>query len=62
MHVLSLHIYPIKSTRGHAPDSARVAPWGLLGDRRWMLIDRNGVLISARTEPRLFHVRTDHVS
>ena len=56
MLVRSLHVYPIKSARGLDPQTAKVEPWGLSGDRRWMLVDEDGVLISARTEARLFLV------
>jgi uncharacterized protein len=45
--------YPIKSCRGHAVDKAVVEPWGLVGDRRWMLVDDAGLGVTAREYPRL---------
>jgi MOSC domain-containing protein len=45
--------YPIKSCRGHALDTAVVEPWGLAGDRRWMLVDEAGLAVTAREYPRL---------
>ncbi len=45
--------YPIKSCRGHAVGVAVVEPWGLAGDRRWMLVDDEGVVVTARTYPQL---------
>jgi uncharacterized protein len=45
--------YPIKSCRGHALEEAMVEPWGLAGDRRWMLVDDNGLVVTAREYPRL---------
>lgn len=45
--------YPIKSCRGHAVDKAAVEPWGLVGDRRWMLVDDAGLGVTAREYPRL---------
>lgn len=45
--------YPIKSCRGHALDKAVVEPWGLAGDRRWMLVDDAGLVVTAREYPRL---------
>jgi uncharacterized protein YcbX len=48
-----VHRYPIKSCRGHALDRAVVEPWGLAGDRRWMLIDDEGLVVTARTRPQL---------
>jgi MOSC domain-containing protein len=49
----SLHIYPVKSLRGPAPVHATVEPWGLSGDRRWMLVDGAGRFVSQRSRPRL---------
>jgi uncharacterized protein YcbX len=48
-----LHRYPIKSCSGHALGQAVVEPWGLAGDRRWMLVDDDGVVVTARKYPRL---------
>ena len=45
--------YPIKSARGERLTSAVVEPWGLAGDRRWMVVDGNGKVITAREHPRL---------
>lgn len=45
--------YPIKSCRGQAVDTAVVEPWGLAGDRRWMLVDHAGVAVTARKYPQL---------
>lgn len=48
-----LHRYPIKSCRGHAVQEAVVEPWGLAGDRRWMLVDDAGLVVTAREYPQL---------
>ena len=45
--------YPIKSCRGHRVDEAVVEPWGLAGDRRWMLVDDQGRVVTARERPHL---------
>ncbi|MGH3824451.1 MAG: MOSC domain-containing protein [Pseudonocardiaceae bacterium] len=45
--------YPIKSCRGQAVDDAVVEPWGLAGDRRWMLVDDEGGMVTAREYPQL---------
>lgn len=45
--------YPVKSCRGESLRSAVVEPWGLLGDRRWMVVDGAGDVITAREHPRL---------
>ncbi|WP_432072286.1 MOSC domain-containing protein [Streptomyces wuyuanensis] len=49
----SLHIHPVKSVTGHAPAEAAVEPWGLAGDRRWMLVDAAGRAVTQRQQPRL---------
>ncbi len=59
MRVSELYVYPIKSTRGVAVDAAAVEPWGLAGDRRWMVIDESGTAVTAREEHRLLAVRPD---
>ncbi len=44
----SLHRYPLKSARGEQLGSASVEPWGLAGDRRWMVVDPDGLALTAR--------------
>ncbi|MFC8454065.1 MOSC domain-containing protein [Kitasatospora sp. NPDC057223] len=53
-----LHLYPVKATYRLSPASARVEPWGLAGDRRWMLVDATGRFVSQREEPSLGQIRT----
>jgi uncharacterized protein len=45
--------YPVKSCRGQRLAQAGVEPWGLAGDRRWMVVDRDGRFVTAREHPRL---------
>ncbi|MFF2847816.1 MOSC domain-containing protein [Streptomyces sp. NPDC058001] len=49
----SIHVYPVKAAQGHALRAAVVEPWGLAGDRRWMLIDASAKAITQRPHPRL---------
>ncbi|MFJ8532047.1 MOSC domain-containing protein [Streptomyces sp. NPDC093591] len=49
----SIHVHPVKAFRGTAPREAVVEPWGLAGDRRWMLIDDGGKVVTQRQQPRL---------
>ncbi|GHB38851.1 molybdenum cofactor biosysynthesis protein [Streptomyces viridiviolaceus] len=49
----SIHVHPVKAFRGLAPREAEVEPWGLAGDRRWMLIDDGGKVVTQRQQPRL---------
>src|SRR5436305_13809264 len=45
--------YPVKSCRGEQLAEARVEPWGLAGDRRWMVVDQAGNPVTAREHPRM---------
>ncbi|NBM14761.1 MOSC domain-containing protein [Streptomyces sp. GC420] len=51
--VHSLHVHPVKSVAGCAPDEAVVEPWGLAGDRRWALVDERGRVVTQRERPTL---------
>ena len=55
--VSSLNRYPVKSCRGESVGEAVVEPWGLRGDRRWMITDPEGIFVTARALPRLVLVR-----
>jgi uncharacterized protein len=44
----SINRFPVKSCRGESVESAVVEPWGLAGDRRWMVVDEAGTVITAR--------------
>lgn len=53
MHVSELYVYPIKSARGIPLKTAQLQARGIEYDRRWMLIDDDGVFISAREANRM---------
>ncbi len=57
LRLTGLYFYPIKSAAGLAPDEWAVDDFGLQYDRRWMVVDAGGELISQRTHPRLALVR-----
>jgi uncharacterized protein len=44
----SIHIYPLKGCRGIDLSEAAVEPWGLAGDRRWLLVDVGFRFVSQR--------------
>ncbi|MGO8885508.1 MAG: MOSC domain-containing protein [Streptosporangiaceae bacterium] len=52
----SLHIHPVKACRAVDLDASLVEPWGLAGDRRWLIVDDTGRFISQREEPELARV------
>jgi uncharacterized protein YcbX len=58
VRVTELWVYPIKSCRGVPVESVRVLARGFAEDRRYMLVDGDGVFLSQRTEPRLALVST----
>lgn len=49
----AIHVHPVKSVAGHAPGETTVEPWGLAGDRRWMVVDRENRYVTQRLHPRL---------
>ncbi len=51
--VRELHVYPLKSAGGIAVDRAAVDMRGLEFDRRWMLVDAEGMFISQREYARM---------
>ena len=58
-HLTSIHRFPVKSCRGTAVASAAVDRWGLTGDRRWMVVDEDGVVITAREVNRMLLVEPE---
>jgi uncharacterized protein YcbX len=49
----SVHIYPLKGCRAVDLDEAVVEPWGLAGDRRWLIVDADYRFVSQREHPEL---------
>ena len=62
MRLASIHIYPMKAARAVDLEESLVEPWGLAGDRRWLLVDRNGRFISQREKPSLARVIVSYES
>lgn len=59
MTLQSMNRFPVKSCRGQSLQQATVEPWGLAGDRRWMVVAEDGVCVTARERPRLLLVTTE---
>jgi uncharacterized protein YcbX len=53
LEVAALYLYPIKSCAGMSLPSATLDRRGLVGDRRFMVVDGDGRFISQRELPRL---------
>jgi uncharacterized protein YcbX len=56
--VEQLHIYPLKSARGIAKSTVRLAATGLEWDRSWMITDAAGGFLTQRTHPNLARIET----
>ena len=52
-------VYPLKSGAGIDRDASDVEPCGLRGDRRWMVIDGDGVCVTARDRPQMVRLRAE---
>lgn len=61
LQLSEIWIYPVKSLAGIRLQESKVTQRGLEFDRRWMLVDENGVFISQREYPELalFHPKIE---
>ena len=57
--LVGITVYPLKSGAGIDLNASDVEPCGLCGDRRWMVIDGEGVCVTARERPQLVRIRAD---
>jgi uncharacterized protein len=55
--ITGLFTYPCKSLQGHSHKERTLTTEGLVGDREWMLVDRNGVFITQRQVAALASIR-----
>ena len=53
MTVQELYVYPLKSARGIALREMPLDERGPAGDRRWMLVNPAGIMLSQRDHPRM---------
>lgn len=51
--IVGLFVYPLKSARGIARETARLAATGFEWDRQWMFVNTQGIFLSQRTHPQL---------
>eukprot|EP01025_Chloroclados_australasicus_P038558 TRINITY_DN39768_c0_g1_i1.p1 TRINITY_DN39768_c0_g1~~TRINITY_DN39768_c0_g1_i1.p1 ORF type:complete len:348 (-),score=32.86 TRINITY_DN39768_c0_g1_i1:233-1183(-) len=56
--VKSLFCYPVKSCKGIELEQAWLGPTGIVFDRQWMLVDKNGRFITQRKYPRMSLITT----
>jgi hypothetical protein len=48
--VSAIGVYPVKSLAGRWVETATVEWWGLRGDRRWLALNPDGSVLTARDE------------
>lgn len=58
LQLQDIYTYPIKSLGGIRLDKAKLKEKGLQYDRRWMLVDKNGVFFSQRKHPNMALLQT----
>ena len=58
MRLSGLFLYPVKSLGGFAVSSAKLDSHGLVGDRRFLVIDETGRFLTQRTLPRMSLIST----
>lgn len=59
MRLTGLHVHPVKSTATRPLGTAVVQLRGLADDRSWVVVDHEGVLVSAREAHELFTITAD---
>lgn len=58
MHISGLFIYPVKSCRGISVTSAEVDDLGLVGDRRFLVVDPTGKFLTQRSHSDMARITT----
>ena len=58
MHVTDVFLYPVKSLRGIAVQSADIDALGFVGDRRFLVVDAHGQFLTQRTLPQMALIET----
>lgn len=56
MHVTALHLHPVKSFRGLSVEAASVDDLGIVGDRRFLVVEPGGTFMTQRTLPVMARV------
>lgn len=57
--VRAIALHPVKSAAARPVHSCHVGPTGITDDRRWMVVDSDGDMLTAREIPALLHVLAD---
>ncbi len=57
MKLSRLFVYPVKSLAGTELQEAELDDFGIVGDRRWLVVDENGEFLTQREHPRMALIR-----
>src|SRR5687767_15104309 len=57
MKLSRLFVYPVKSCAGIELTEATVDQFGITNDRRWLIVDTDGVALTQRDHPRMALLR-----
>lgn len=57
MTLAGLYCYPVKSCAGTALEAAELDAFGLIADRRWMVVQPDGVFLTQRKLPKMALIR-----
>ncbi|MCB8880946.1 MOSC domain-containing protein [Acidisoma cellulosilytica] len=55
--VADICVYPVKALQGGSVRATEVEPWGLLRDRRWMVVKPDGRFLTQREIPAMARIR-----
>jgi uncharacterized protein YcbX len=58
VHISALNVYPVKSCRGIALQSAELTATGFAYDREWMMVHPDGEFVTQRDLPRMALIAT----
>ncbi|WP_305856462.1 hybrid-cluster NAD(P)-dependent oxidoreductase [Balneatrix alpica] len=61
-HISALYYYPIKSSAPVLTDALAIGEEGPVGDRRYLLIDLKGQMLTARTHPQLQRLKARYLA
>ena len=56
--ISALYVYPVKSLAGIKLEQSQLSEFGLHNDRRWLIVDEDGLFMSQRTTPKMATIQT----
>jgi uncharacterized protein YcbX len=57
-----LYVYPVKSLAGIALEKAELDSFGIKFDRRWMIVDENGIFLTQRSHPQMALIKASIIN